>query len=122
MQNKERQVVVVPTIKQIGMANLWHLRLRHNNENTLWDTQTLAKKVDHFNEKNIMWCTPCIERKQHINKFPKERVYKSIKNYGVIFFDICGSLQTNTHGGCKYFITSSDDKSRFYFFNLIEKI
>jgi hypothetical protein len=35
MQNKERQVVVVPTITQINMANLWHLRLGHNNNNIL---------------------------------------------------------------------------------------
>ncbi len=41
------------------------------------ETQTLTSKVDHFNEKNIMWCTPCIEGKQHINKFPKEAAYKS---------------------------------------------
>jgi hypothetical protein len=82
----------------------------------------MARKVDHFNEKYIRWCTPYIERKQHINKFPKEGAYKSTQNYRRIHFDICGPLQTNTHGGCKYFITSSDDKSRFCFFNLIKKI
>jgi hypothetical protein len=31
MQNKERQVVVVPTITQISMAKLWHHTLRHTN-------------------------------------------------------------------------------------------
>jgi hypothetical protein len=67
-----------------------------------------------------MWCTPCIEGKQQINKFPKEGAYKSTQNYRLIHFDMCGPLQTNIHGGCKYFITSNDDKSRF-FFNLIKK-
>ncbi len=33
LQNKERQVVVVPTIMQISMVNLWHLRLGHTNNN-----------------------------------------------------------------------------------------
>jgi hypothetical protein len=35
LQNKEKQVIVVPTITQISMANLWHLRLGHNNKNRL---------------------------------------------------------------------------------------
>jgi hypothetical protein len=68
-----------------------------------------------------MWCTPCIKGKQHINKFPKKGTYKSTQNYRLIHFHICGHLQTNTHGGCKYFITFNDDKSRFCFFNLIKK-
>jgi len=74
----------------------------------------LARKVDHFNEKKVMWCTPCIEGKQHINKFLKVGTYKSTQNHRLIHFHICGHLQSNTHGGCKYFITSNDDKSRFF--------
>jgi len=39
------------------MADLWHLRLEHINNNKLTNIQTLAKKVDSFNEGHYILYT-----------------------------------------------------------------
>ncbi len=116
----ESKFIATPTTIQINMANLWHLRFGHINNNIFKNIQTLAKGVDSFNEKDITFCTPCIERKQHRIKFPKEGFTKSTQILGLIHYDIYGPLQTYTYGGCKYFITFIDDKSRYCFVYLMK--
>jgi hypothetical protein len=102
------------------MVDLWHLRLGHINKNRLKNIQTLAKGVDSFNEKDITFCTPCIERKQHKIKFPKDDSTKSTQIFGLIHYDIYGPLQTYTYGSCKYCITFINDKSRYCFVYLVK--
>jgi len=101
----ESKFIAIPITTQINMANLWHLKLGHINNNILKNIQTLAKGVDYFNEKDITFCTPYIERKQHRIKFPKEGSTKSTQILGLLHYDIYEPLQTYTYGGCKYFIT-----------------
>ncbi len=116
----ESKFITIPTTTQINMVDLWHLRLGRINSNKLKNIQTLAKGIDSFNEKDITFCTPCIERKQHRIKFPKKYSTKSTQILGLIHYDIYGALQTYTYGGCKYFITFIDDKSRYCFIYLVK--
>jgi hypothetical protein len=70
----------------------------HINKNWLIDIQTLARGVDHFNEKDNIWCTPCIEGKQHRIKYPKEGAFISTWMFKLIDFckqtcmDVVGNL------------------------------
>jgi hypothetical protein len=116
----EIKFITIPTTTQIKMVDLWHLKLGHIKNNRLKNIQTLAKGVDCFNEKDITFRTPCIERKQHRIKFPKEDSTKSTQILGITHYDINGPLQTYTYGGCKYFITFINYKSRYCFVCLVK--
>jgi hypothetical protein len=76
------------------MVNLWHLRIGHIN-----------KKLKHLQQELIIsmkrtsiWCTPCIEGKQHRIKYPKEGAFISTWMFKLIHFckqtciDIVGTL------------------------------
>jgi hypothetical protein len=56
----------------------------------------------------------CLEGK-HIIKFPKEGMRRACQILGLVHSNICGSLQTSIHLGCKYFITFIDDMTRYIF-------
>ncbi len=56
----------------------------------------------------------CLEGK-HIIKFPKEGMRRGCQILGLVHSNICGSFQTSTHLGCKYFITFIDDMTRYIF-------
>jgi hypothetical protein len=56
----------------------------------------------------------CLKGK-HIIKFSKEGMRRACQILGLVHFDICGSLQTNTHSGCKYLITFIDDMTIYIF-------
>ena len=64
------QQIAIPATTTLNKANLWHLRLGHINQYRLKEIQTMAKGIDYFNKKEITLCQPCIEGKQHKEKFP----------------------------------------------------
>jgi hypothetical protein len=76
--------------------------------------------VETFDDKEISLCTPCIQGKQHKEKFPKEGVHQATKLLGFIHSNICGPLQTRTHLRCTIFITFIDDFSTYCFVYLMK--
>nr|PNR50093.1 hypothetical protein PHYPA_011990 [Physcomitrium patens] len=64
--------IAIPTTTQLNKADLWHLRLGHINPQRLKQIQTMAKGIDSFDERKITLYQPCIEDKQHKEKFPTQ--------------------------------------------------
>ena len=56
-------------------------------------------------------CEPCIKGKMTSKPFFKH--WKSSELLEIIHSDICGPLKTKTHRGMEYFITFTDDYSRY---------
>ena len=51
--------------------------------------------------------------KQSWLPFPKENDHKTSELLEIVHSDVCGPMATNSLGGSKYFITFTDDFSRF---------
>ncbi len=59
--------------------------------------QFMSTSIATFDDKEISLCTPCIQGKQHKDKFPKKGVHRTIELLGLVHFDIYGPLQIGTH-------------------------
>ncbi len=55
--------------------------------------QFMSTSIETFDDKEISLCTPCIQGKQHKEKFPKKGVHQTIELLGLVHFNICGPLQ-----------------------------
>jgi hypothetical protein len=94
----------------IDSSFLWYLRLGHINEDKLirMSKSGLLPKIIY---ENFNICESCIKGKMTNKSFSKH--WKSSKLLEVIHSDICGHLRTKTHKGIEYFITFTDDYSRY---------
>ena len=63
--------------------------------------------------KKVGVCEPCAEGKQHHIKFPHRGAKRSDTVLGLVHSDVCGKISTQPLGGCQYFLTFIDDKTRY---------
>lgn len=94
---------------------LWHKRFGHLNERSL---QTLARKklVDGFDydrSQQIPFCQSCIEGKLHKVPFGQASNGKAETYLALVHSDVCGPLSSKSLSGATYFLTFTDDKTRF---------
>ena len=93
---------------------LWHRRYGHISEQNL---KSLANSelVEHFrynSMKNIGFCESCIGGKQHRTPFgASER--QTCDLLELVHSDVCGKISESSIGGAQYFLTFTDDKSRY---------
>ncbi|KAA0034863.1 gag/pol protein [Cucumis melo var. makuwa] len=99
-------------------AHLWHLRLGHMNLNRI---EKLVKNglLSELEENSLPVCESCLEGKMtkrpftgkgHISKEPLELVHS----------DLCGPMNAKARGGFEYFITFTDDYSRYGYVYLMQ--
>ena len=90
---------------------MWHCRLGHINEKRIKKLQEVGL-LGQFDLKSIETCEPCLLGKMTKAPFTKkgERVDSLL---GLIHTDVCGPMSTNARGGYQYFITFTDDFSRY---------
>jgi hypothetical protein len=89
---------------------LWHLRLGHINKDKLIRMSKSGLLPTNISEKFAI-CESCIKGKMTNKSFSKH--WKSSELLEIIHSDICGPLRTKTHKGMEYFITFTDDYSRY---------
>jgi hypothetical protein len=94
----------------INSSYLWHLRLGHINKNKMI-RMSKSGLLPKINSEDFNICESCIKGKMTNKSFSKH--WKSSDLLEVIHSDICGPLRTKTHRGMKYFITFTDDYSRY---------
>jgi hypothetical protein len=96
---------------------LWNLRLGHINKNKM---KRMSKNglLPNINSEDFNICESCIQGKMISKSFSKH--WKSSYLLEVIHSDICGPLRTKTHKGMEYFITFTDDYSRYGHIYLIK--
>jgi len=96
-------------------VELWHQRLGHPivkklkvmyEDGILHRLQIKAPNFEFFLYKS------CLEGKQSCEKFPTQRGHCTTDLLEIVQLDLCGPIQTFSHGDAKYFVTFIDDYSR----------
>ena len=96
---------------------LWHLRLGHINKDKMLRMSRLGL-IPQMNTIDFDICESCVKGKMTRKSFNKH--WKSLDLLEVVHSDICGPLRTKTHREMKYFVTFTDDYSRFGHIYLIK--
>lgn len=100
------------------LTYLWHCRLGHINLKRL---ERLQKEgiLEPFDLEDYGKCESCLLGKMTKQPFSKvgERANELL---GLIHTDVCGPMSTNARGGFSYFITFTDDFSRYGYVYLMK--
>ena len=97
---------------------LWHRRYGHVGEQNL---KSLAngKLVERFDYNSSGLCESCIGGKQHQSLFDSsERQTGDLLE--LVHSDVCGKISDKSIGGAQYFLTFTDDKSRYSWVYIIK--
>ncbi|UYV76897.1 hypothetical protein LAZ67_14002326 [Cordylochernes scorpioides] len=94
---------------------LWHDRLGHRNIESIKKirNENLARGLSLNNCSHSTDCVQCIQGKLTETPFPKKTEYRATETLQLVHSDICGPLPTNSLSGKRYFITFTDDYSRY---------
>ena len=93
---------------------LWHRRFGHLGEQNL---QRIAREklVCQFNynlSKSIGFCKTCVGGKHHRTPFGSSTT-KTTEALELVHSDVCGKMREKSLGGAEYFVTFTDDKTRY---------
>lgn len=95
---------------------LWHRRLGHIGTDRL-DQMMKHDIVNDLNCKNStvdpVLCEPCIVGKTKRLSFPKQTENRSNTVLELVHSDVCGKIETKSLGHAEYFVTFTDDASRY---------
>ncbi|UYV77008.1 hypothetical protein LAZ67_14002803 [Cordylochernes scorpioides] len=75
--------------------------------------ENLARGLSLNNCSHSTDCVQCIQGKLTETPFPKKTEYRATETLQLVHSDICGPLPTNSLSGKRYFITFTDDYSRY---------
>ena len=109
--SEEANSVKSPETKE----DVWHRRFGHLG---LRNLQRLSRKnlVDGFDydaSKELTFCEPCVEGKQHRNRFPSDGRKRAEKPLDLVHSDLCGKMNAQSLSGAEYFLTFIDDKTHY---------
>ena len=90
---------------------LWHCRLGHVNQTRIAKVQRDGV-LDPFDFKSFKVCKSCLLGKITMSPFTGQRE-RATELLGIIHSDVCGPLTVEARGGYSYFITFTDDFSRY---------
>ena len=97
-------------------TSLWHQRFGHLNDTDLM----MLKSKDLVNGLNLQGsgkevgvCEGCVMGKSKRFSFPKQSESKTTKPLQLIHSDVCGPMHVPSVGGSRYFVTFTDDYSRY---------
>ncbi|GKA62055.1 retrotransposon protein, putative, ty1-copia subclass, partial [Tanacetum coccineum] len=97
---------------------LWHCRLAHISKKRIEKLQHdgLLKSTD---EESFDKCVSCLSGKMTRKPFP-HRTERATDLLGLIHTDVCGPLRHVSRQGASYFITFTDDYSRYGYVYLLK--
>ena len=90
---------------------LWHLHLSHINQNRI---QRIIKYgfLGPLENESLPLCESCLEEKMTKRSFSAKWV-RVIVPLELVHTDVCGPINVQARGGYEYFITFTDDYSRY---------
>ncbi|KAL0448749.1 UNVERIFIED_CONTAM: hypothetical protein Slati_1431300 [Sesamum latifolium] len=111
----DEKVVVAEAVGSLSLV-IWHARLGHISKDRirkLLDSKSL--RIDNLD--HLPTCESCLKEKM----IKKPFVGQSVIANGLLDYhtDVCGPLSIPTRGGFSYFITFTDDHSRYGYVYLI---
>ncbi|GJS67192.1 retrotransposon protein, putative, ty1-copia subclass [Tanacetum coccineum] len=97
---------------------LWHCRLAHISKKRIEKLQQegLLKSTD---DESFDQCVSCLSGKMTRKSFP-HRPERATDLLGIIHTDVCGPLRHVSRQGASYFITFTDDYSRYGYVYLLK--
>ena len=103
--------------------DVWHRRYGHLGAQGLKQlaVQGMVNGFDCDFSKNVRFCEPCTKGKHHRSPFPEDGGSRAEKPLDLIHTDVCGKLNTKSLGGAEYFLTFTDDKTRFTWVYLLKR-
>ncbi|KAJ9547116.1 hypothetical protein OSB04_019659 [Centaurea solstitialis] len=96
---------------------LWHCRLGHINKKRIEKLQK-GGLLGSFNFRPFDNCESCLSGKMTKQPFNKDNE-RANELLGIIHTDVCGPFSHEARGGYRYFITFTDDFSRYGYVYLI---
>ncbi|GJT31944.1 retrotransposon protein, putative, ty1-copia subclass [Tanacetum coccineum] len=97
---------------------LWHCRLRHINKKRMERLQHDGL-LDSTNIKSFEKCVSCMSRKMARKPY-SHQVKKAKDLLGLIHTDVCGPFKIMSRKGANYFVTFTDDFSRYGYVYLLK--
>jgi GAG-pre-integrase domain len=98
-------------ISHENMTFMWHCRIGHINEKRIKKLHEVGL-LGNFNIETINVCESCLCGKMTKVSFSKKGERTS-DLLAIIHTDVCGPMSTYTRNGDPYFITFTDDYSRY---------
>jgi transposase InsO family protein len=107
---------MLPNCLQVTKVNPEHLRHCRYGHLSLKGLKVLAKKemvkgLPVLQDSNEV-CSDCVVSKHHRDSIPKTSTWRASEKLELVHSDICGPINPSSNGGCRYFITFTDDYSR----------
>ncbi|CAI6343265.1 unnamed protein product [Macrosiphum euphorbiae] len=100
--------------------SLWHKRMGHPNKSYLWMLRDMVTGLN-LNKNDIPdFCQTCVESK-HSRKPFQSRSFQTRRPLEIVHSDVCGPISPTTWNGKKYFLSFTDDYTRFSIIYLLEK-
>ncbi|TYJ96910.1 gag/pol protein [Cucumis melo var. makuwa] len=99
-------------------AHLWHLRLVHINLNRI---ERLVQNglLSELEENYLPVCESCLEGKMTKRPFTGKG-HRAKEPLELVHSDLCGPMNVKARGGFEYFITFTDDYSRYGYVYLMQ--
>ena len=94
-------------------TDLWHRRLAHVNVKQMHQLIDQSTANDLPSNEELSFCEACVKGKMHRLPHRPLNEVKSTERLQLVYTDVCGPMQTQSHGGSRYFITFTDDYSRY---------
>ncbi|MCI09010.1 ubiquitin carboxyl-terminal hydrolase [Trifolium medium] len=91
---------------------IWHCRYGHLSFKGLITLakRTMVKGLPLLKDTQEL-CSDCVVSKHHRDSIPKSSSWRASIKLELIHSDICGPINPSSNGGCRYFITFTDDYS-----------
>ena len=100
-----------PRIDNVNEAYLWHCRLGHINKNRI--NKLIEEGLLSVSDcESLPTCESCLIGKMTKSPF-KGKGERASDILGLVHTDVCGPMNTSARGGFRYFITFTDDLSRY---------
>ena len=124
-QPKDYVHTVTDSLSEItpSKEDLWYLRYGHLGVDNLKKLakDKLVEDFDYSFTQEISICEPCLKGKHKRNQFPPHSERMTSEPLELIHSDVCGKLSTKSLGGAEYFVTLTDDKTRYVWVYVIKK-
>lgn len=93
----------------------WHFKMGHLNERDLkhMARNNLVQGMQIGDAEKLSPCEICLSEKQTRKSFPKSSGERTKDVLEIVHSDVCGPMRTASHSGARYFVTFTDDYSRY---------
>jgi hypothetical protein len=107
-----------PQLNELSPTYMWHCRLGHISENRM-ERLYADGLLTLFDFESYEICEACLLRKMTKTLFTgfPERASDLLE---LVHTDVCGPMNTTARGGFQYFITFTDDFSRYGYVYLMK--